>query len=445
MYNLQKMFDVNSRRLIGFLLAALCAFAGPAHLSQAASIQTPWQTNAYGVIHSTNIAADMVAGYHFTPLVNGQVVGLGGLFNGTKTVKLFNKATGAVLATATVSAANVWSYAAIMPVNVTSGTTYTVAVYLAGSGASENYPLNPGFPQTFGNIRIEGNTHESTATNPTIRPTNTWAYGMFGQADIQFVPTPPTQTPWQTNAYGTLSTNIAWNYAMGYHFTPLVNGQVTGLGGYFNGTKTVKLFNKATGALLASATVTASNAWSYTSITPVNITANTAYTVAVYLAGSGGSYRSGLSPALPRTFGDIRMEGSTYAYTASDPNARPTNATTTTVYGQADIRFVPGTTPPDTTPPTINALSPQPGPTLYAGNTVTLSASVTDTDPSPLEYQFSVDGVIKQAWSATTTYQWVTTSAMAGSHIITAEVRDAGGAVSKTQTLYLYLKPPGLP
>ena len=157
------------------------------------------------------------------------------------------------------------------------------------------------------------------------------------------------QTPWQTNAYGTLSTNISWNYARGYHFTPLVSGQVTALGGYFNGTKTVKLFNKSTGMLLASATVSAANTWSYTAISPVNVTAGTTYTVAVYLAGSGASYRSSLSPALPQTFGNIRIEGSTYASTGTDPTARPTNTVTTTMYGQADIQFLPTIT--DTTPP----------------------------------------------------------------------------------------------
>ncbi len=99
----------------------------------------------------------------------------------------------------------------------------------------------------------------------------------------------------------------------------------------------------------------------------------------------------------------------------------------------------------DTVPPVLNSISPPPSPGLYAGDGITVSASVTDIDPSPLEYQFSVDGVIKQAWSATTTYQWATTSAMAGSHTIAVEVRDAGGATSKTQTLYLYLKPPGPP
>ncbi len=96
----------------------------------------------------------------------------------------------------------------------------------------------------------------------------------------------------------------------------------------------------------------------------------------------------------------------------------------------------------DTTPPTLNAISPQPSPSLYVGDLLTLSATVTDTDPSPLEYQFSVDGAVVQPWSSTATYQWNTTSAMAGRHTITAEVRDAGGAVASSQGLYLYLRPP---
>jgi hypothetical protein len=98
--------------------------------------------------------------------------------------------------------------------------------------------------------------------------------------------------------------------------------------------------------------------------------------------------------------------------------------------------------PSDTTPPTINSVSPQASPSLYAGDTLTVGVSVTDTDPSPLEYQFSVDGVVKQVWSTSQTYAWVTTSAMAGRHTSTVEVRDAGGAVASSQTLYLYARPP---
>lgn len=188
---------------------------------------------------------------------------------------------------------------------------------------------------------------------PSLIPPAAWLFTLCLFASLHpLLEAASVQTPWQTNAYGTLFTNISWNYAMGYHFTPLVNGQITGLGGLFNGTKTVKLFNKATGALLVSTTVSAANTWTYTLIPPVTLTAGTTYTVAVYLAGSGGSRRSSLNPGFPRTFGAIRIDGSTYVYTANAPTARPTNLVTTTMYGQADIRFVASdTSMPDSTPP----------------------------------------------------------------------------------------------
>jgi hypothetical protein len=173
------------------------------------------------------------------------------------------------------------------------------------------------------------------------RPNDT---GLENTATVSVVVTPGTSpsvvAPWQDNANGTLSTNIAWNYAMGYHFTPQVTGQVIELGGFLSGTKTVKLFNKSTGVLLAQATVSAANNWSYTAITPVAVQAGATYTVAVYLAGSGGSYRNGII-TLPQVYGPVRIDGSTYVSTASDPNARPTNNITTRMYGQADVKFAP--------------------------------------------------------------------------------------------------------
>ena len=250
---------------------------------------------------------------------------------------------------------------------------------------------------------------------------------------------PPPQTPWQTNASGTLYTNQPWHYAMGYHFTPLVGGQVTFLGGYFNGSKTVKLFNKATGALLASATVTSSNAWSYVPITPVAVTAGTTYTVAVYLAGSGGSYRTGLPQPFPQTFGAIRIEGSTYVSTASAPTARPTNVMTTVMYGQADIGFVAGTAPPtDTTPPTGTVTINNGAANTNTPN-ATLTLSATDGSGTVSQMQFSNDG---SAYSTpepyVTTKTW-TLSSGDGTKTVHAKFKDAAGnwSTAVTDTIVL--------
>ena len=108
------------------------------------------------------------------------------------------------------------------------------------------------------------------------------------------------ETPWQTHSSGSLRINKDWNMAMGYHFTPLVDGQVTALGAYVNGTKRVRLFDTTTGTLMASVIVSAANTWSYKPIVPLAVKAGTTYTVAVYLNGSGGSYRSLLRPVLPQ-------------------------------------------------------------------------------------------------------------------------------------------------
>lgn len=149
-----------------------------------------------------------------------------------------------------------------------------------------------------------------------------------------------SERPWQQNADGVQGTDVAWNYAMGYHFTPQVAAQVTGLGGLFNGTKRVRLFDASTGALLAEADVTSANDWAFAAISPVSVQAGRTYTVAVYLAGSGASYRDNIVN-FPRTHGSVRIEGSTYIDTSADPDARPTNVFPRRMYGQADVEIVP--------------------------------------------------------------------------------------------------------
>ncbi len=168
--------------------------------------------------------------------------------------------------------------------------------------------------------------------------------GSFNGTFVAFVPasSPVTDsfTPWKDNESGYLETGNAWDYAMGYHFTPLTDGMVTKLGGFFNGTKTVRLFNKGTGDLLAETTVTSSDDWQYSDISPVSVNEGTTYTVAVYINGSGASYRHDID-GFPQEYGNIRIDGSTYVYTGSDQDARPQITVTYTMYGQADIMFTP--------------------------------------------------------------------------------------------------------
>ncbi len=142
------------------------------------------------------------------------------------------------------------------------------------------------------------------------------------------------QTPWGSNSGTASGINRFWNYTMGYHFTPSVNGSVTSLGGYFNGNKTVRLYNKNTGATLATTSVNSNNSWTYSPITPVALVAGQTYTVAVVVGGSGGSYKF---LNMPKTYGDITIHSSTFLA----GNGRPTNSVTNIMYGQVDVTFMP--------------------------------------------------------------------------------------------------------
>ena len=152
----------------------------------------------------------------------------------------------------------------------------------------------------------------------------------------------PAETPWGSNAGSPTSTNHSWNYMMGYKFTPQANGTVTKLGGYFNGTKTLRLWRVSSGELLGKVSVSdPDNSWAYADITPVTVTSGVQYFVAVALAGSGGAYKSGRS--YPTTYGNIRIDKSSYKYTYdSDTYPSPfTGESIYDMYGMADITFVP--------------------------------------------------------------------------------------------------------
>lgn len=97
-------------------------------------------------------------------------------------------------------------------------------------------------------------------------------------------------------------------------------------------------------------------------------------------------------------------------------------------------------------PPVMNSISPGDGSGFYQQDTVTISADAFDPDGDALEYQFSIGGEIRQAWSQFSTYEWAVLAEEAGLHTIKVEVRDAAaGIVSQTAELYIFLKPIGLP
>src|SRR5436305_1860987 len=154
---------------------------------------------------------------------------------------------------------------------------------------------------------------------------------------------------------GTLFTDVAGDYAAGYAFTPNKTLTVTSLGGFFNGTRTVSLYNRATGAVLASASVTSSNGWAYISITPVTLAAGTAYSVAVSTVASyspgGGPSRSGLS-SMPSALADASVDGTCYRPANTGEPCAYSGLIAGVDYGMADLQYTRGgnglTCPADT-------------------------------------------------------------------------------------------------
>ena len=73
----------------------------------------------------------------------------------------------------------------------------------------------------------------------------------------------------------------------------------------------------------------------------MNVTAGTQYTVAVYLAGSGGTQRTSIA-SLPRTYGNVRIDAATQVSTLFNSSAIPTTSFTpnTTLLGQPDIKYI---------------------------------------------------------------------------------------------------------
>ncbi len=154
------------------------------------------------------------------------------------------------------------------------------------------------------------------------------------------------QTPWKTTVgSGTSQTNLNWpGYNTGFDFTPLTNGVITKLGGYYNGTKTVRLYDSA-GIQLAVVNAADNNNWGYADIAPVSVTSGQRYTVAVETGFGGASMYFGQPgfgfgpsyPNFPHVVDDIRIERSVFGFGSSQPTWEIWGQ----MWGQPDITFVP--------------------------------------------------------------------------------------------------------
>ncbi|MGD0336365.1 MAG: hypothetical protein ABSB18_04620 [Candidatus Omnitrophota bacterium] len=95
--------------------------------------------------------------------------------------------------------------------------------------------------------------------------------------------------------------------------------------------------------------------------------------------------------------------------------------------------------PVTTTPPQISGITPLNHSTFYENDTISISPTVVnDPNSGPLEYQFSIDGVIKQSWSGQSQYGW---QGVSGIHNIKAEVRNIAGQDAKQVEICVFKKP----
>lgn len=98
------------------------------------------------------------------------------------------------------------------------------------------------------------------------------------------------------------------------------------------------------------------------------------------------------------------------------------------------------------TDPKILDIQPPDGSTGYPEDTIILSINAEDKEGNNLQYQFSVDGEIRQPWSGSPTYNWVILPSDAGLHTIKTEVTDGIGEIQfQSAEVYIFLKPIGLP
>jgi hypothetical protein len=141
--------------------------------------------------------------------------------------------------------------------------------------------------------------------------------------------------PGEMRTLGTAtSTNVNWqNYNMAYRFKPTAPVTLTALGGLFNGTKTVRVYDQATSAVVAQTVHTSANSFSYTPVPATALDPTRTYAVAVWIQG-GGASKGGFTN--PTTIGKINITcAGTYGFSQT---SAPANAYCFgTYYGMADM------------------------------------------------------------------------------------------------------------
>ncbi len=74
--------------------------------------------------------------------------------------------------------------------------------------------------------------------------------------------------------------------------------------------------------------------------------------------------------------------------------------------------------------PVMSSLSADKESPQVTGSVITWTASASDTETDPLQFQFALDGQVMQDWSDSPVWIWTATKEQAGAHVVAANVRD---------------------
>lgn len=135
------------------------------------------------------------------------------------------------------------------------------------------------------------------------------------------------------------------NYSFGYRFTPLQNGNITKLGGYWSGgpARTIRLYSEG-GACLGKTSVSSSLTWQYSDVTdcttgapiaPIAVNAGSSYIVGVYVLAFTQFCYADLSTGPDVDYGGTTINESRWGYN----EVMPENIDEALMYGLADVEY----------------------------------------------------------------------------------------------------------
>lgn len=117
----------------------------------------------------------------------------------------------------------------------------------------------------------------------------------------------------------------------------------------------------------------------------------------------------------------------TLTLTATSPNHHVTTQTLTVIKGAI---------------PTITAVQPPDGTTLYGETASPLEITATDREDDPLQYQVLLDGAVLSDWDAPATRSWTPRLGQIGLHTLRLMVRDDYGGSNAKECDVFVVRPP---